>query len=76
MAYTLQKPFQEELERLQKLEIIVSLRVNESAECCNSFVLVPKVNGMVRLCLDPAYLNQGLIRPIYREPTLYPPKAE
>ena len=37
---------------------------------CNSFVLVPKVNGMVRLCLDPAQLNQVLIRPIHKGPTL------
>ena len=38
-------------------------------EQCNSFVLVPKANGKVRLCLDPARLNQALIRPIYRGPT-------
>ena len=40
------------------------------SECCNSFVLVPKSNGKVRLCLDPAWLNQALIRLIYRGPTL------
>ena len=50
VAYTLQKLFQEEFKRLQKLDIIVSLGVDESAEKCNSFVLVPKANGMVKLC--------------------------
>ena len=39
-------------------------------EWCNSFVLVPKPNGRVRLCLDPARLNQVLIRPVHRRPTL------
>ena len=46
------------------------LGVDETAEWCNSFVLVPKANGKVRLCLDPARLNQALIRPIHRGPTL------
>ena len=66
MAYALQKPFKEELEHLQKLDIITPLGVDEMAEWCNSFVLVPKANGKVRLCLDLARLNQALIRPIHR----------
>ena len=40
------------------------------AEWCNSFVLVPKANGKVRLCLDPARLNHVLIRCIHRGPKL------
>ena len=40
------------------------------AEWCNSFVLVPKANGKVRLCLDLVRLNQALIRPIHRGLTL------
>ena len=39
-------------------------------EWCNHFVLVPKANGKVRLCLDLARLNQALITPIHRSPTL------
>ena len=66
VAYVLQKPLKEELDRLQKMDIITPLRVDETAEWCNSFVLVPKVNGKVRLCLDLARLNQALIRPIHR----------
>ena len=70
VAYVLQKPFKEELEHLQKIDIITPLGLDEMAEWCNSFVLVPKANGKVRLCLDPAQLNQALIRLIHQGPTL------
>ena len=56
-AYALQKPFQEELLRLQKQDMITPLGVDEVSEWCNSFVVVPKDNGKVRLCSDPAQLN-------------------
>ena len=52
------------------MDIITPLGVDEMAEWCNSFVQVPKANGKVTLCLDPAQLNQELIRPIHRGPTL------
>ena len=70
IAYTLQKLFQEELQQLQELDIIMLLGVDKRAEWCNSFVLVPKANGKVWLCLYPVQLNQALIRPIHRGPTL------
>ena len=70
VVYTLQKAFQEELERLQKLDIIAPLGVDESSEWCYIFMLEPNANGKVRLCLDPAHLSQALIRPIHRGPTL------
>ena len=70
VAYALQKPFKEELECLQQMDIITPLGVDETAEWCNSFVLVPKANSKVMLCLDLAWLNQALIRPIHRGPTL------
>ena len=66
VAYALQKPFKEELEHLQRMDIITPLGVDELAEWCNSFVLVPKANGKVMLCLDPVRLNQALIRPIHK----------
>ena len=47
IAYALQKPFKEELQWLQKLDIIAPLGVDKTAEWCNSFVLVPKANGRV-----------------------------
>ena len=70
MAYMLQKPFEEELKRLQNQDIIAPLGVNETSEWCNSFVLVPKGNMKVRLCLDQGWLNQALIRPVHMGPTL------
>ena len=70
MACVLHKLFKEEFDWLQKTDIITPLWVDKTVEWCNSFVLVPKVNGKVRLCLDPARLNQELIRPIHRGPML------
>ena len=48
------------------MDIITLLGVDKTAEWCNSFVLVPKANGKVRLCLDPVRLNQALITPVHR----------
>ena len=47
MVYALQEPFKKELGRPQKLQIIVPLGVDKTAEWCNSFLLVPKPNGTV-----------------------------
>ena len=55
MTYALQKPFQDEFRKATKLDIIALLGVNGTSNWCNSFVLVPKTNGKVRLCLDPAH---------------------
>ena len=41
------------------MDINTPLGVDEMAEWCNSFALVPKANGKVRLCVDPAQLNQA-----------------
>ena len=38
--------------------IITPLGVDEMAEWHNNFMLVPKPNGKVRLCLDPLRINQ------------------
>ena len=70
VVYALQKPFKKELDWLQKMDIITPLGIDELTEWCNSFILVPKANGKVRLCLDPVRLNQVLIRPIHRGSTL------
>ena len=70
VAYLLQELLQVELDRLQKQQIIIPLDFDETSEWCNSFMLVPKANGKVKLCLHPAQLNKALIRPIDKGPTL------
>ena len=70
VVYALQNPFKEGLDQLQKMDIITPLGVDEMVEWCNSFVLVPKANGKVRLCLDPALLNLALNRLTHRSPML------
>ena len=54
----------------QEQDIISPLGIDQMTEWCNSFVLVPKHNGKVRLCLYPARLSQALIRPVNRGPAL------
>ena len=69
ISYTLQQPCKEELEHLQQQDNITLLGIDETAKWCNSFVLVSKLNGKIRLCLDPARLNQVLIRLVHGGPT-------
>ena len=70
VAFPLQKLFKEELERLQQQDFITPLGIEETAEWYKSFVLIPKPNGKVRLHIDPATLNQALIRSVNRGTTL------
>ena len=44
VAYTLQEPFKNKLERLQEQQILTPLYQNKTAEWCNSFVIVPQPN--------------------------------
>ena len=44
------------MERLKKQQITMPLDINETSEGYNSFVLVQKVNGKVRFCLDMAQI--------------------
>ena len=52
------------------MDIITPLGVDGMVQWCNSFVLLPKANGKVRLYLDLAWLNQALIRLIHRGPII------
>ena len=70
VAYALQEQLWEELDRLQKHQIIVPLDTDETLEWCNIFILVPKVKSKVSQFLDPAWINKVLIRPIHRGPSL------
>ena len=69
MVYALQQPFKDEKDQLQEQQIIVPLDVNEISEWCNNLLVVPKPDGKVWLCLDPARQNQVLIRPVQRGST-------
>ena len=44
--------------------------MDETSEWCNSFRLVPKVNGKARVCLDPSRSNKALTSPVHRGHTL------
>ena len=59
--YALQKPLKEELERLQKQQVVLPLGIDEALEWSKSFVLVVKVNGKGQLCMDLARLDKALI---------------
>ena len=56
------------LERLQEQQNLAPVGVEEMTGGCNSFVTVPKHNGILQFCLDPARLNQTHIRPIHKAP--------
>ena len=69
VAYVLQDALSEDLERLQRQQIIVPLDIDLTSKWCNSIVLVLKANSKLRLCLDLTRLNKDLIRPIHRDQT-------
>jgi hypothetical protein len=60
----LQDPLRQELKELLEQGIIRRIKDEERVDCVNSFVIVRRSNGKIRLCLDPTRLNHSLIRPI------------
>lgn len=44
-------------------------KVEEPTEWVSSLVIVEKKNGSLRLCLDPPYLNEAIIRDIHKPPS-------
>ena len=44
--------------------------MDHTAEWENTFVLVPRSNGQVGVCLDPVRLHLALIQPVHRGSTL------
>ena len=61
----LQDPLRQELKELLEQGIIRRIKDEERVDCVNSFVIVRRSNGKIRLCLDPTRLNHSLIRPMY-----------
>ena len=70
VVYALNDPFKKELERLQDHQILTPLGVDKMAQWYNCYVIVPKPNSTVYLCVDPARFSQALISPVHRGPTL------
>lgn len=62
------KPLKDELDRMESLGVI--RKINEPTEFVNSLVIVPKKDGSLRICLDPQYLNENILREHYYFPTL------
>ena len=67
IAFTLKDRIQKELERMEKLGVIV--QVDEGTEWVNSMAVVEKP-GKLRLCLDPSSLNKVVVREHTTLPTV------
>ena len=70
VAYVLQESLGIVRQTTKVINNSASRHVYETSGWCNSFVLVPKANEKVHLCLEPARLNKALIKPIHRGPKL------
>ena len=62
--------FKQELDSVEAQGIISKYDGrNTSPEWLNSFVIVKKPNGSLRICLDPTNLNKDLVRPVCNSQT-------
>ena len=57
---TLRDALKEELDRMESMEVIRKLDINEASDWVHVFVLVVKPNGKLCVCLDPCTLNAVL----------------
>ena len=62
--------FQEEINSMVKARILTKLDKNQATEWLNSFVVVRKASGKLRVCLDPTDLNPNIICPVCNSNTL------
>ena len=62
--------FEQEIHSMEKQGIISKLDHNQATEWLNSFVVVRKPNGGLRICLDPTDLNGYVVRPVCNSNTL------
>ena len=53
-------PLKKEIERIQRLQVIQKLDINEATDWCHNLVLVRKPNGSLCVCLDPRTINNAL----------------
>ena len=66
----LKDEFQKEMNTMVKDGILTKLDKNQATEWLNSFVVVRKPSGKLRICLDPTDLNPHIIRPVCNSNTL------
>ena len=62
--------FQEEIDSMVKAGILTKLDKNQATEWLNSFVVVRKPPGKLRVFLDPTDLNPHIIHPVCNSNTL------
>lgn len=68
VPFALEQPFKKCLQDMEKNEIIE--RAEGSSEWLNSFVIVRKGDGSLRICLDPRELNKVIKSHKYKIPTI------
>ena len=64
VSFALRDKLKKELDRMEKMDVIE--RVEKSTDWVNASVLVEKLNGKLRVCLDPRPLNQAIKRQHHR----------
>ena len=68
MPITLRPKIQEELARMERLNVIE--KVTEPTNWMNSMVTIIKPNGSLRICIDPRHLNEAIQREHYPMQTI------
>ena len=66
----LKEEFQKEINTMVHDGVLTKLDKNQATEWLNSFVVVRKPSGKLRICLDPTDLNPHIIRPVCNSNTL------
>lgn len=61
------KPLKIELDKMVQMGVIK--KVDEPSDWVNALVIVRKLDGSLRICLDPHYLNKVILREHYYIPT-------
>ena len=67
----MRKQFNKELDSMEDQGIISKFDGRDiSPEWLNSFIIVKKPNGTLRICLDPTDLNKEIVHPVHNSRTI------
>ena len=66
----LKEEFEKEIDTMVKDGILTKLDKNQATEWLNSFIVIQKPSGKLRICLDSTNLNPHIIRPVCNSNTL------